>query len=246
MCDHRRVGKALLVAVCALASCDRALGLDRIHPLPDAAPDAGPVDGLVAYYPFDVIGPPSACAADMTLRGHDAACINGMPTLATSMHGNAFVFDGATELHVADSPDLDSTGAWTVAFWFQQSDRPDLECAINRPLGGRDADSWQFCLQNATPYDLAGSFASYVPNALTADQWHHLAMTWSNPNVVAYVDGASVLSANGMGIAFDQHGIELGVDIDFGTVRVPFIGELDELRIYNRTLTPAEIALLAQ
>lgn len=75
--------------------------------------------------------------------------------------------------------------------------------------------------------------------------WHHVAATWDGATKRLYVDG--VLGAEMSTVAISGGELlSIGADLDTGTPTLYFDGELDELRIYPRVLTTAEIATLAR
>lgn len=80
----------------------------------------------------------------------------------------------------------------------------------------------------------------------TADDWHHVALTWANldtgrPDAVTalYIDGRLKGEVKGRALA-------MGWDVDQAGVYVAvgYIGLLDELALFDRALTPAEVAAL--
>ncbi|MFA5132768.1 MAG: LamG domain-containing protein [Candidatus Paceibacterota bacterium] len=77
----------------------------------------------------------------------------------------------------------------------------------------------------------------YAPVA--NDSWHHLVATYSSGNIILYVDGVLTNSTMLVG----------STGIDFGNRKIYFSnlgkykGKIDEVRIWNRVLSAAEIAL---
>jgi hypothetical protein len=82
---------------------------------------------------------------------------------------------------------------------------------------------------------------------LGAGAWHHLAGTYDGANVRLYIDGAQAGSAALAGALRTDSTtpIRIGAGSD-GTVgqAEPFDGRIDDVRIYDRALTPAEITTL--
>jgi hypothetical protein len=79
-----------------------------------------------------------------------------------------------------------------------------------------------------------------------ADEWHHVAMTWSGfdtgrsgARAALYVDSKLIGELRDRQIAMDWDLEKAGIYIAVG-----YIGLLDELAVFNRALSPAEIALL--
>ena len=99
--------------------------------------------------------------------------------------------------------------------------------------------------EKAIPEDDPGAPMVRVPNVgFKAGEWHHLALSWTNfdtgkPDAVSqfWVDGKRVGEVKDRAIAMawdiDQVGIFTAVN---------YIGLLDELALFNRPLSPDEIA----
>lgn len=232
----------------ALAGCDQVLRLDDIHVTDAPAPDVE--TGLVAYYPLDVIGPAQSCAADATGRGHDGACAIGMPTLAVGRVGHAFAFDGTSVVAIAHSSDFDSqTG--TAAFWIQlQPPTTDMYmCAVNRQYGDpvAGANSWQVCInQFATTVDFDASTRSISIDKLQASDgnWHHIAIAWNQQQAAGWYDGTPMFTLYSP-VRFDMQGLSFGSDIDDAQLAAPVVGNMDDVRFYNRVLSDLDVAALA-
>jgi hypothetical protein len=225
--------------VIALAGCDRVLQLDDIKPATDID------SGLIAYYPLDS----NDCAKDGTGKGHDGACTMGVPTVIAGHVGQAFAFDGATEIDVPYAADLD-TPEGTVAFWVQveRGTQSTTQCAVNRVLRDIGENSWQICPQ---PYDDSvyfGTSSTFVTIGMITigdDQWHHLAITWTATATTGWLDGQEMFLVRTSPIMFDAHGMTLGADNDSGLITAPLAGNLDEVRIYGRVLSERDIGALA-
>jgi hypothetical protein len=79
-----------------------------------------------------------------------------------------------------------------------------------------------------------------------ASEWHHVVMTWtgfdtgrSDARAALYVDGKPIGELKDREIAMEWDLDKTGIYIAVG-----YIGLLDELAVFNRALTPAEITLL--
>ena len=79
-----------------------------------------------------------------------------------------------------------------------------------------------------------------------ASDWHHVVMTWtgfdtgrSDARTALYVDGKLIGELKDREIAMEWDLEKTGIYISVG-----YIGLLDELSVFNRALTPAEITLL--
>jgi Concanavalin A-like lectin/glucanases superfamily len=78
-----------------------------------------------------------------------------------------------------------------------------------------------------------------TPTKLATGRWTHLAVTWDGRTVVLYIDGKAVVTAPLSGtMPASSRPLRFG-----GNTVWPewFKGQLDEIRIYNRALTAAEV-----
>jgi hypothetical protein len=155
-------------------------------------------------------------------------------------------FDGTTGAEVTTSglPALDRP--MTLSFWM----RPDslisgrrtalaLIRGSNPVVGlqfGQEGSRAAFWLYGATTSPIAGA-------TLTANAWFHIAYTFDGSTHRLYVDGAAV----GTSTIASPTGAPTALRLAFygANISQRFLGELDELRIYDRPLTLAEIKVLA-
>jgi hypothetical protein len=81
---------------------------------------------------------------------------------------------------------------------------------------------------------------------ITDDQWHHVGFVWDGSYRMLYVDGAEVAkdtaAQNPLKSATGGLHIGAGKNLEAGTF---FSGLIDDVRIYNKALTPEEIEALA-
>ena len=95
--------------------------------------------------------------------------------------------------------------------------------------------------QNLSPA-MGGTFSPtplYGTTALTANTWTHLAATYDGTTMRLYVNGAQVASRAQTGnIATSTNPLQIGGDNLYGQ---HFAGMIDEVRLYNRALSLAEV-----
>jgi hypothetical protein len=94
--------------------------------------------------------------------------------------------------------------------------------------------------RNPPSADSTTGTSIFSENPYTARRWQHVVTTKDQAKMRLYVDGALVASgndpsplANELSLLIGQGGVTHRVN--------PFIGQLDELAIYDRVLSPAEI-----
>ena len=85
-----------------------------------------------------------------------------------------------------------------------------------------------------------GSYAdAYGTAALAANTWSYLAETYDGATLRLYVNGTQVASTAHIGsIATSTNALQIGGDSLYGQY---FAGMIDEVRVYNRALTAAQI-----
>ena len=101
-----------------------------------------------------------------------------------------------------------------------------------------------------------GGLVFYVGNAATFTlspaathttvwdgEWHHIVGTYDGTQVRLYFDGSLAgVTATSIGIGYNSEEFEIG-DNRLGPVfEHHFVGEIDAVKVWNRALTPTEIA----
>jgi len=76
---------------------------------------------------------------------------------------------------------------------------------------------------------------------ISANTWYHALLTYNSGSSTLYVNGSQ--SGNTITGTNSKSGITIGGAID-GAANYPFIGYVDDLRIYNRILTGTEITAI--
>ncbi len=218
----------------------------------DAPPIDVPVDGfpddLVAYYPMD-----SLPMIDATGHGHDGSC-SACPTLGSGVIGSGYAFAGDRE-DVPSGSDL-RTEAGTAVAWvvFDTLPTSSYVCPFGvvymQPTNG---NTWQLC-RNGTEWSVfletegSGMRELDDPQPINAGDWHYVAIVWTPTLCALYVDGQLGVSSPIGQLVFDPAGLfTFGADrLADGSVDVPMTGRLDEVKLFNRDLSQAELAAMMQ
>ncbi len=207
-----------------------------------------PLDGLVAYYPFN------GNAIDETGNGHDGAII-GEVALCEDRKGNvnsAYRFSGEpfNYISVEDAVDL-HLSTFTLNAWMY-IDADDYSINAFLICKGRDVNDGSYCLRihdvNAQNYygGINGAGVEELPEVRV---WHMLTGTVQGDQAKFYIDGV-LMDEKTLSSSFEYNNEEsmaLGMHYysgvpDFYTY--PLLGMLDDVRIYNRVLTIEEIQAL--
>ena len=134
----------------------------------------------------------------------------------------------------------------SVAFWAMKKGKPQSWRTLFE-LG--DRNRWQpflqllfrpehrLCLNGQRENSQMASAAATVQ----PDTWHHYAVTWTGEAATAYLDGEAVVTLDGLQIPTELRTIRLGSSGPNAAARAV----IDEALFYNRPLSDAEVAFLA-
>ncbi|MBK7557559.1 MAG: T9SS type A sorting domain-containing protein [Chitinophagaceae bacterium] len=203
---------------------------------------------MVAYYPFN------GNANDES--GNDNNGVVTGASLTTDRFGNsnkAYNFNGANNfISVADNPDLFSDEL-TLSWWYKVPEYAGTRVVIGWVNGGNRYQ--QFFSNNSLAYfngycggGGCGGFNPTYNNMTAVNQWQHVAVTYKKTNVN---ESVTSLYINGEWKQTDNHAAAItyqpGSTFFIGKTHDGgyFNGELDDIRVYSRTLSPNEILQLA-
>lgn len=209
--------------------------------------------GLMGYWPFN--GNPK----DATPYAGNGTLVNA-PTLTTDRRGrasSAYNFTAASSQHmtVPDSPQLSPTTAVSVSVWFKgtvantsYASSGSVVGIVNKDIGGSSAQNpiYGFQVVNGTLAFTSTSstnvFVQSVYGGLADDTWYHAVGTYDGSNIRLYVNG--VLRDTDPQVTLDDSTGLLRVGMQkSGFVRY-FNGVIDEVRVWNRTLSLGEVQTL--
>jgi len=156
-------------------------------------------------------------------------------------------------VRIPDTDALDGMAALTVSLWAKLDQLPSGPV---QPLGKDSAYRWILDTGGSAHFALAttnvawyaaGTVASIGSMRLATGRWYHLAATYDGTLVRVYVDGQSAGTGSQ---AISGPIVSNGNDLIVGSSEAvnvgPFPGSVDEIRIYSRALSAAEIAALYQ
>ena len=199
----------------------------------------------VAWWTFD---DPASLGRDSA--GNNDAALVGDPLACSGVRNNGILMNGAGDfLRVPDSPSLEVSGPLTVLVWANANAVNDNYAMVYKATSWDDG---QMAYMLDLDYSSGGYYprfavtsdgyaSGYVtvvsPEALIPGQWHLIAGVYDGTNLIVYLDGQLESS-----VAYSA-GIYPGTDPLYigwnwtGTWK----GALDEVRIFDVALTPAEI-----
>ena len=180
-----------------------------------------------------------AVAYDSSGNGNNGTLMNS-PTWVTGKYGNALSFSGNGDyVDIPNSNSLNLTNELTIVFWakFISGNIPAIEKASSYLL------YWDGASNIIGAVYLNGTLNYFGASGFLPDgNWHQLAFTYEcNGEQALYVDGVSVESGVTPVTPISISASDLRLGFVYGASRA---GTVDDVRIYNRTLSAAEVAAL--
>ena len=200
-----------------------------------------PSANLIAAYGFDEGS--GATANDGSGNGNHGAIAQAAWSSA-GRFGRALSFNGTSSLvTIPDAPELDLTGAMTVEAWVN----PATSSGWRTVLLKESANGLAYGLYANDDRNLPGGYLNVGgpdrnatgPVTIPANTWSHLALTFDGTIIQLYVNGVLAASEPVAGSIIATAGpLRIGGNTIWGEY---FQGLIDEVRVYSRVLTAAEI-----
>jgi hypothetical protein len=203
-----------------------------------------PTTGLVAYYPFD------GNANDASGNGNNGTATNTVLTTDRFNQQSAFTFDGVSSSVTVPYNSSFNLDQFTISAWINLADGNYLKAEriiFNKEMIYEMAiidQTLRFAIQPQ------GSSWAWIDTGITLpkNEWIHVALKFdSNSLATVYMNGNPVKTAQFTG-KLPYTYPNTGGDF-FSIARRPggslFSGKIDEVRVYNRALSDAEVKQLA-
>ncbi len=210
----------------------------------------GSETGLVSVWHMDALNP-GWLIGDSSGKAHHGNATDDVLYDANGQVGSALEFDGSDDyIEIADSDALDITNSITISTWIKSDDVTKQQVIISKnDAGGDDGFFMHVTAVGAAEFRYwggEGEAIAYTPTyTILNNNWYHLVGRFdddSNTHEI-YVNG--VLSGTGAGtktMATNNESLRIG--------RQPggnfFDGSIDEVAIWGRALSVAEIEKLYQ
>ncbi|MFH1641356.1 MAG: LamG-like jellyroll fold domain-containing protein, partial [Nanoarchaeota archaeon] len=219
-------------------------------------------DSLVLMYNFDNVsalgeGTSDNITVDLSGYGNNGTIYNMTEVggnYTTGKYRKGLSFDGVDDYVTRASTLWGIANAWSVSVWYKQSVAADGLYIWNIGDKMTDNDPNEFKLVSNYVYiaDNAGDYFKYYSGIPTfTDTWTHTTVTWDGTNLKVYQNGADITGSltkttdNAGTMTNTNRALWLGVyPVDGNPSNYYFKGLIDEVRIWNRTLSAAEIQIL--
>ena len=196
--------------------------------------------GLVGWWTFDEGS--GATAADSSGMGNDGT-VNGA-TWAGGTIGGALSFDGTSDyVAIPNESDYDCAGAVSVCAWIKAD--PSMGAWKGAVTKSDNMNLQRYNDTAKIVWQTNGTSQYQLQSAsdVIDDQWHHVVGTYDGADKKLYVDGVLDATAACTGsIDTTDEPVEIGRNSHHDSYY--WKGLIDDVRIYNRAITPAEVAAL--
>jgi hypothetical protein len=213
-------------------------------------------DGLVAYWPFDEGA--GNVAADLSGNGHDGVIEGAEWTNDAQVGSAALLFDGqGKDRVVLGGFDVEGGTGITIAFWMKASnlDTPGNDPRMaSKAVGGASDQHWFMVSSGRTGGIKVLRFrlktdgatgelkADTTTGIIDLDVWIHVAATWDGTDMKLYKNGVEVGSMPKGGVLDIDPSVNAAIgNQPDGAEDRPFEGVLDDVAIWNRGLSEAEV-----
>lgn len=221
-----------------------------------------PTSGLAAWYPFN------GTSDDLSGNANDGA-VSG-PAPSNDRFGNAnaaFTFDGIDDyIEIADDASIRPQFI-SISLWFKTSEGTNAQSLLyksewNTYLNeqyslalnfSNSPNQFDCSVKNNNNCDNPGSGwqRNQVTDPVDDNIWHHLVYTYDGGQSTIYIDGVGVSTQEFAPGEIDNCAgspLFIGrqwIDGEFVALN-PYIGELDDIGIWNRPLTATEVVNIYQ
>jgi hypothetical protein len=196
--------------------------------------EIGVTDGLIAYYNMDNLD--GTTLLDNSGNGNNATNVGA--TIVAGKSGNALSLNGTSNYVVINTSSITLTD-FTISFWVYMNSFATLQYFINFNLNGSIGSN---PIMYFNPTDGFGYYEGtnnyfFSQTQLQLNNWYYLTAVRTPTLVKLYVNGNKELDL-----------IQSKSTINFTQFSLSYInkfnGLIDEVRIYNKSLTAAEILQL--
>lgn len=218
------------------------------------------INGLIARVLFT-----NRDLSDQSGNGNAAVPVGG-PVFMTdrfNQANSAIQLDGIDDyIYMADKPSLNNRSEFSISLWIRPSSvtrtmqifnksrfsdgQREMYSSLIRPGTGGNLTINTDVKMNSNCQSGVGWQTFTVSVGIPVDTWHHLVLAYRGNEARTYLDGVLVNLKSDLPLTQidDCPGGDLKFGVQSALFPNYFIGGMDDIRIYNRQLTAAEVATL--
>ncbi|TAN34011.1 LamG domain-containing protein [Patescibacteria group bacterium] len=217
----------------------------------DVAHAAAPRQGLVGWWTMDSGDVSGITYYDKSgYKNH--ATSTGSPTVVAGKIKEAVNLNGSSQFLQAPGASFNfGTGNFTLSAWIKASTWNTISLILDKyNNGGASEMGFIFDTRNLGAgqkllfYVGSGGIDVTGTTTLNANTWYHVAAVRNGDNAYVYVNGAQDGTASGLAARNAASSKNLQIGVENGGSYFP--GSLDDVRVYNRALSAAEVKQLYQ
>jgi hypothetical protein len=244
----------VLILVCFIASAQTRMFINKTNGTADSLSLSDiksitfktyptlPTQGLIAAWLFD------GAAIDASGNGNNGT-VNGA-TLTSDRFGvssKAYSFGGSATIQGSTSSFSFGAGSFSISLWIKTSSPSAGGILTTHDVGSAKYSNVGIYIAG-TDYGFAdldinngaGSSTNFNGRKLTDNQWHHILVNRQGSTAKLYVDGVLDFTDN-----LTQNPNNSTIFIIGSSYNTAyFTGSIDDIRVYNRTVTDDEIGFL--
>jgi prepilin-type N-terminal cleavage/methylation domain-containing protein len=209
--------------------------------------------GLVGWWPLDE--GTGSTAYDQSGNENNGTWSGTMASPNSTYYGTGKVypyagwFDGTNnDVNLGNPTILQITNAITIALWVNPSSLPTYSAFISNFQGG-SYNNGAFAMRMISGnlitnfFFSSGSSLQIAQSFNTKNTWSYFVATYDGSHGVVYLNGKSFATGNATGSITYSQGYNWLIDGTYpGGSGIP--GSINDVRIYNRALSPAEVMAL--
>jgi hypothetical protein len=226
------------------AGCDSSATLNLT--VTNTLPDYLPSNGLVGWWPFN------GNSNDESGNGNNGT-VNGA-TLASDRFGNsgkAYGFDGINDwININNSNSLNPPSQITISAWVKtmEYNSSNASMILNKgwDQGPGHYDLLLFSSNKKSRFVIGSNLFVESNTNINLNQWVFITATIDDFTMKIYVNGLlenTILQTNNNSFGTNSDPLYIGKH-DYNNAPYFFNGSIDDIAIYNRALTPQEIAAM--
>ncbi|GAB4332954.1 MAG: hypothetical protein OHK0038_08900 [Flammeovirgaceae bacterium] len=160
--------------------------------------------------------------------------------------GNALSLDGTGYVNLGNARTLEVFDNITIEGWIKPTGGSSIQTIISNKIGGLSNNGFAFFYNSWSTTDRTLHFETFGSDAVTSgavitlNTWQHVAVSVQGTTVTMYVNGVAQTLAGGASANVSPSGLNTYIGV-FADLQYKFTGEIDELRIWNKALSSAEI-----